>query len=130
MTEEELEKEAEENLVKQLGFDKGFIEQEVSKIKNPNNKFSVDALIREVRFAYIAGAEPREKQIEIDAKQIIALQKDKGNLTDRVKELEAELSKLKPYRCKNHYAVSEKETSNAVLCYRVQNCESCGHFKE
>ena len=59
--------------------------------------------------AYLAGAEPREK---------------------RIAELEAQLSKLKPYRCKNHYAVSETETSNAVLCYRVQNCESCGRFKE
>ena len=80
--------------------------------------------------SYLASAEPREKQIEIDAKQIIALQKDKGNLTDKCKELEAQLSKLKPYRCKNKYAVSEKETSNVVLCYKVQNCESCGHFKE
>ena len=45
--------------------------------------------------SYLASAEPREKQIEIDAKQIIALQKDKGNLTDRVKELEAQIEKMK-----------------------------------
>ena len=37
---------------------------------------------------YLAGAEPREKQIQIDAEQIRALQKDKGNLTDRVRDLE------------------------------------------
>lgn len=34
--------------------------------------------------AYKDGAEPREKQIEIDAKQIIALQKQNGELTDRL----------------------------------------------
>lgn len=47
--------------------------------------------------AYKDGAEPREKQIEIDAKQIRALQKDKGELTDRVKELEAQIEKMKGY---------------------------------
>ena len=45
--------------------------------------------------AYLVGAEPREKQIQIDAEQIRALQKDKGELTDRVKELEAQIEKMK-----------------------------------
>lgn len=40
-------------------------------------------------------AEPREKQIEIDAKQIRALQKQNGELTDRVKELEAQIEEMK-----------------------------------
>ena len=113
MTKEELEKEAEEFTDSKKSFWR-------------QGRTCIDS----VKQAYLAGAEPREKQIEIDAKQIIALQKDKGNLTDKCKELEAQLSKLKPYRCKNKYAVSEKETSNVVLCYKVQNCESCGHFKE
>ena len=34
--------------------------------------------------AYLASAEPREKQIEIDAKQIRALQKQNGELTDKL----------------------------------------------
>ena len=71
-----------------------------------------------------------QTEVNMLSRHILELQADKGRLTDKVRELEAELSKLKPYRCKNHYAVSEKETSNAVLCYRVYNCESCGHFKE
>ena len=37
-------------------------------------------------------AEPREKQIEIDAEQIRALQKQNGELTDKVKELEEKLA--------------------------------------
>ena len=51
------EKEAEENLVEQLGFDKEFIEQELNKLKNPNEKFMVDSLIREVKYAFQKGAE-------------------------------------------------------------------------
>lgn len=40
-------------------------------------------------------AESREKQIQIDAEQIRALQKLNGELTDRVKELEAQIEKMK-----------------------------------
>ena len=41
---------------------------------------------------YLASAEPREKQIQIDAEHIIALQKQNGELTDKVKELEEKLA--------------------------------------
>ena len=65
---------------------------------------------------YLAGAEPREKQIQIDAEQIRALQKQNGELTDeltkksdtnhqlieqmaeltdKVLELEAQIEKMK-----------------------------------
>lgn len=44
---------------------------------------------------YKNGAEPREMQIQIDAEHIIALQKQNGELTDKVKELEAQTSKAK-----------------------------------
>ena len=58
--------------------------------------------------AYIDSAEPREKQIQIDAEQIRALQKQNGELTDKVKELEAQIEKMK--NCKNcaNYMVSGK----------------------
>ena len=46
---------------------------------------------------YLAGAEPREKQIQIDAGQIRALQKQNGELTDKVKELEAQIEGMKRY---------------------------------
>jgi hypothetical protein len=55
----------------------------------------------EVTDAYIAGAESREKQIQIDAKQIRALQKQNGELTDKVKELEAKLKKETAQRIYN-----------------------------
>ena len=44
---------------------------------------------------YLAGAEPREKQIQIDAEQIRALQKQNGELTDKVREFEAQIEKMK-----------------------------------
>ncbi len=44
---------------------------------------------------YVESAEPREKQIQIDAEQIRALQKQNGELTDKVKELEETIDKLR-----------------------------------
>ena len=41
------------------------------------------------------GANLREKQIEIDAEQIRNLQKQNGELTDKVRELEAQIEKMK-----------------------------------
>ena len=122
MTKEELEKEAEEWLNKWELCNK--CDHKAECIEECSYCYLV------VKRAYLAGAEPREKEIKVFGERCLQLQKDKGNLTDKCKELEAQLNKLKPYRCKNHYAVSEKETSNVVLCYKVQNCESCGHFKE
>lgn len=48
----------------------------------------------DIKQAYLAGAEPREKQIQIDAEQIRALQKQNGELTDKVKELKILISSL------------------------------------
>ena len=61
-----------------------------------------------------------QKQIEIDAKQIRALQKQNGELTDKVTELEAQIEKMKCCEnCKyynNHY--------NEVVCkQQVINCK-------
>ena len=44
--------------------------------------------------SYLASAEPREKQIEIDAEQIRALQKQNGELTDEVRKLKILVSSL------------------------------------
>ena len=53
-------------------------------------------------------AEPREKQIQIDAEQIRALQKQNGELTDKVRELKQQIEKMK--NCKNcaNYMISGK----------------------
>ena len=72
MTKEELKKEAEEWLCNNL------------------HSASEEDFIK----AMVDIAEPREKQIEIDAEQIRALQKQNGELTDKVKELEAQIEKL------------------------------------
>ena len=77
MTKEELEKEATEYAQK-LGA-KDFIAKPKEIV---------------AYFGYLAGAEPREKQIQIDAEQIRALQKQNGELTDKVKELKILISSL------------------------------------
>ena len=74
MTREELKKEAEEYALNQW---------------EGNLPWSV------IQKAYYDGALPREKQIQIDAEQIRALQKQNGELTDRVKELETQIEKMK-----------------------------------
>lgn len=47
-----------------------------------------------------------------------------------IKELKEKLKELKSYRCINHYNVSEKESSNAVVCYKMYDCNNCEYFKE
>ena len=80
MTKEELEKEAEE-YSKNLLF---VFETDI-----------VQRIVRErVRLALNDVLESRENQIEIDAEQIRALQKQNGELTDKVKELEAQIAKI------------------------------------
>ena len=77
------------------------------------NKWSVCAY----KNGYLASAEPREKQIQIDAEQIRALQKQNGELTDQVKELKEQIEKMKC--CANcakngHICVAEEMQGN--LC--------------
>ena len=104
MTKEELRKEAEEWL-------KDNIRVEI-RDSQPFNIVPTPVQI------YCAGAEPREKRIEIDAEQIRALQKQNGELTDELtkksdtnhqlveqmaelnekcSELEAQIEKMKKY---------------------------------
>lgn len=97
MTKEELEKEAEVCMHNALFW-----------LKLPISKENV-----EQGGSYILKLlEPREKQIQIDAEQIRALQKQNGELTDKVKELEAQIEKMK--NCRN--------------CKRFMIEGVCGHF--
>ena len=86
MTLEELKKEAMDYANKWL--------EEVKNLEIYHNKADPKPKYIRIKEAYFAGAEPREKQIEIDAKQIRALQKQNGELTNKVKELEAQIEKL------------------------------------
>ena len=90
MTKEELEKEATEYAQK-LGA-KDFIAKPKEIV---------------AYFGYLAGAEPREKQIAELSKHIVELQNDKGELIDRCRELEAQIEKMKC--CVNcRYCINEK----------------------
>ena len=87
MTKEELKQEAEKSLDKRLGT-YAYIRKQ-------------DCYTNYVD-GYIDSAEPREKRIAKLEKKVkslgercLQLQKDKGNLTDRVKELEAQVEKMR-----------------------------------
>jgi cell division protein FtsB len=71
---------------------------------------------------YLASAEPREKQIQIDAEQIRALQKQNGELTDKVKKLEAQIEKMKC--CGNCDFVFRDGN-----CYYDKECKNKDHWK-
>ena len=111
MTEVELKKEAEESWW------------------NDNNCSGALPTEKIYECGYIAGAEPREKRIQIDAEQIRALQKQNGELTDKVKELEAEVKEwkdkadlwCKTANLKDHNIMINKELEkeNAELKARV-----------
>ncbi len=117
MSKEELEKEAKEYVCKRnpLVTKEWFIDAFKKYDKGEKVKYLKDCEIAEYE-AYLAGAEPREKQIEVleellddcgDSinefrekikslgERCLQLQKDKGNLTDRVRELEAQIEKMK-----------------------------------
>ena len=100
MTKEELKQEAEEYAE---GMAKYYASTHEDCIPSQFEKY--------LRNAYITSAEPREKQIEIDAEQIRALQKQNGELTDKVNELEQQIEKMK--QCGN--------CGNGT----IGNCEHC-----
>ena len=77
---------------------------------------SLDNLVEELLVFLI---EPREKQIQIDAEQIRALQKQNGELTDRVKELEVQIEKMKC--CENCRYCNEWGEANS----NSLNCKKC-----
>ena len=76
MTKEELEKEAVRYCTSNCGDCYGCHK----KYRKNKNCERLKSMIK----TYLTSAEPREKQIEIDAKQIRALQKQNGELTDRL----------------------------------------------
>ena len=124
MTKAELEKEAEEYAIKSYGND-AFTQTHIPQMIEPVRMY--------LKLGYLAGAEPREKQIQIDAEQIRALQKQNGELTDRVRELEKENASLKDalegYKqnakwCDKCDKLSDLEKENAELKERVDNQKS------
>lgn len=67
----------------------------------------------------------KNKQIEIDAKQIRALQKQNGELTDKVKELEAQVEKMR--NCANcRHSRTEYEHCKTDNHEKWEIKEKCG----
>ena len=106
MTKEELEKEAEE-YVKKLLEGTEFEDDDVDVCAYTKREM-LEAILhftepREKRIAELEGQvtrafevlEGKRKQIQALGERCLQLQKDKGNFTDRVKELEAQIEKMK-----------------------------------
>ena len=112
MIKEELKQKAEESLDKMV-TDKGII-------LGCHEGFCYD----EVTDFMTEFAEPREKQIQIDAEQIRALQKQNGELTDKVKELEQELEKEKNLS----QCLSDHNEQLRELIQKMECCGNCYYF--
>ena len=99
--EEQLKQEAEEYVCKRnpLVTKEWFIDAFKKYDKGEKVKYLKDCEIAEYE-AYIAGAEPREKQIQIDAEQIRALQKQNGELTDENERLKGDLELWESGACR------------------------------
>ena len=87
MTKEELEKEAGKWLRKYLLCCN--CEKKCTCIDS--NSYCEEQVLK----AYVDSAEPREKEIKSLGERCLQLQKDKGRLTDRVRELEEKIEKMK-----------------------------------
>lgn len=101
MTKEELEKEAVE-------YTDSAEEKKHWSDENDNNTVFTR---EEVEQAYIAGAEPREKQIERLSKEIDDLENMKATLESKIAEQEAQIEKMKCCdNCakKGHICVAEE----------------------
>ena len=109
MTKEELEKEAEEKYVE--------VDREFIACQDEGEVFNI---------GYVLGAEPREKQIEIDAKQIRALQKQNGELTDELKDLR---KSIKDYGagCYENGLRNGKRKLEAQI-EKMRNCANCKNY--
>lgn len=101
MTKEELKQEAEESFEQYKVTDEDYVVSPYSddmgeKMLMYNYEYyAEETYLRLYTQGYLTGSEPREKQIEIDAEQIRALQKQNGKLTDKVKKLEAQIEEMK-----------------------------------
>ena len=84
---------------------------------------------------YLASAEPREKQIQIDAEHIIALQKQNGELTDKVNDLEEKLANA-DYQLEGRDNEIRELKAQIEKMQNCRNCKNekiegaCGHFTQ
>lgn len=109
MAKEELEKEA-EDIVYGMGYD--------TYESDGHSDFAVQDIL-------IKSLEPREKQIQIDAEQIRALQRQNGELTDKIKELEKQL-KICETNADTYYDELTKLQEQLVKTTQIgMTCSNC-----
>ena len=125
MTKEELEKEAEE-----------YADKHAFRVPyDGSNKFYDDVDFKASKEGYVLGAEPREKQIQIDAEQIRALQKQNGELTDKVNDLEDKLANA-DYQLEGRDNEIRELEAQIKKMQNCRNCKNekiegaCGHFTQ
>ena len=114
MTKEALEKEAEKHA------------DGIYHYKINVSDYGEDGIINyrysDVKEAYIKGAEPREKQIQIDAEQIRALQKQNGELTDELALTNKECKDMRK-------ELKQRIRENQKLCEQIEKMKCCENCK-
>ena len=119
MSREKLKKEAEEWLNKW---------ELCNKCENKVNCISNFSYCKKVVLqSYLAGAEPREKQI-----QIRNLQKQNGELTDKVKELEEKVEQVLEDNniLQNENTMLKMDTKNNRVIYICSTCRIKNNYKK
>lgn len=74
------------------------------------------------RDGYLAGAKTREKNVKSLGKRCLQLQKDKGNLTDRVSDLEEKLANA-------DYQLEGRDLEIKELKAKIEKMKCCGNCK-
>ena len=97
--------------LKQEAKEKWWEEDTVSGASTPNRIFVT---------GYLAGAEPREKEIKSLGERCLQLQKDKGNLTDRVNNLEEKLANA-------DYQLEGRDNEIRELEEQIEKMKCCGN---
>lgn len=127
--EEQLKQEAEEYCADNCGDCYGCHK----KYRKNKNCEKIKSMIK----TYLASAEPREKQITGLSKHILELQKDKGHLTDRVRELEnkvrfmgEQIDNLKAIARYDQFTKAKNIIKNLMIFAEIDNREYEEAYKE
>lgn len=138
MTKEELKQEAVEYVCKRnpLVTKEWFIDAFKKYDKGEKVKYLKDCEIAEYE-TYLASAEPREKQITGLSKHILELQKDKGELIDKVRELEnkvrfmgEQIDNLKAIARYDQFTKAKNIIKNLMIFAEIDNREYEEAYKE
>ena len=111
MTKEELEKEAEE-----------YVKQNYCEMCVMADDCKCGCIDCFTVQAYLASAEPREKEIKSLGERCLQLQKDKGNLTDSVNNLEVKLANA-------DYQLEGRDLEIKELKAQIEKMKSCANCK-